>query len=52
MKENSVRKKKGGWRTLGIWVTLAFVVVIVAWYFLIKVASENAMEPVPLKQVK
>ncbi len=41
-------KKRGGWRTLGIWVTLAFVVVIVAWYFLITVAADNAMEPVPL----
>lgn len=40
--------RRGGWRTLGIWVTLTFVGVIVAWYFLIKVASENAMEPVPL----
>lgn len=46
------RTRKGGWRTLGIWVTLAFVAVIVAWYFLITVASENAMEPIPLKQSK
>ena len=52
MSENENNGRKGGWRTLGIWVTLAFVVVIVAWYFLIKVASENAMEPVPLKQSK
>ncbi|WP_309024108.1 hypothetical protein [Pelagicoccus sp. SDUM812002] len=52
MTEESKRTKKGGWRTLGIWVTLAFVVVIVAWYFLITVASENAMEPIPLEQSK
>lgn len=52
MDENLMGKQKGGWRTLGVWVTLAFVVVIVAWFFLIRVASENAMEPVPLKQTK
>ncbi len=50
--EQADEKKRGGWRTLGIWVTLAFVVVIVAWYFLITVASENAMEPIPLEQSK
>lgn len=42
--------KKGGWKTLGIWVTLTFIGLIVAWYFLIKIASENAPEPVPLRQ--
>ncbi|MBK1879285.1 hypothetical protein [Pelagicoccus mobilis] len=44
--------KKGGWRTLGIWVTLTFVGLASAWYFLIKIASENAPEPVPLEQSK
>lgn len=48
MEDSTNTRQKGGWRTLGIWVTLAFVVVIVAWYFLITVASDNAMEPVPL----
>ncbi len=48
MERKADEKKRGGWRTLGIWVTLAFVVVMVAWYFLITVASEHAMEPVPL----
>lgn len=52
MSEGAKKRNRGGWRTLGIWVTLAFVVVIVAWYFLIKVASENAMEPIPLEQSK
>lgn len=45
-------KSKGGWRTLGIWVTLTFVGLIIAWYFLITVASENAPEPVPLEHKK
>lgn len=45
-------RKSGGWKILGIWVTLTFVGLIVAWYFLITIASENAMEPVPLEQGK
>lgn len=49
MSGNGADKKKGGWRTLGIWVTLAFLVLFVAWFFLIKVASENAPEQIPLE---
>jgi hypothetical protein len=52
MAQDSNRKKRGGWRALGIWVTLAFVAVIVAWYFLITVASDHAMEPIPLEHSK
>lgn len=41
--------KIGGWKVLGIWVTLAFLVLIGAWVTLIRVASDNAPEPVPLE---
>lgn len=44
--------RRGGWKTLGIWVTLTFVGLIAAWYFLITTAMENAPEPVPLNQSK
>ncbi|EDY84058.1 hypothetical protein VDG1235_3685 [Verrucomicrobiia bacterium DG1235] len=52
MKKEETSQAKGGWRTLGVWVTLTFVGLIIAWYFLIKVASENAPEPIPLNQTK
>lgn len=52
MTDTLQKKAKGGWRTLGIWVTLTFVGLIVAWYFLITVASKNAPEPVPLEHKK
>lgn len=44
--------KKGGWRILGIWVTLTFIGLIAAWYFLISTALKNAPDPVPLQQTK
>lgn len=42
----------GGWKTLGIWVALAFAVLILSWVALIKVASKFAPEPVPLEESK
>lgn len=52
MSKPNERKSSGGWRTLGIWVTIAFLVLIAAWFFLIKVASENAPEPIPIENEK
>lgn len=49
MSEVTSKGKKGGWRTLGIWVTLTFVGLALAWYFLIKIASDNAPESIPLE---
>lgn len=46
------KKASGGWRVLGIWVTLAFIGLVAAWFFLIKIASENAPEPVPIENSK
>lgn len=48
----STNGKKGakGWKTLWVWVVLAFVILIGAWAFLISIASKNAPEPVPLNE--
>ncbi|ADE54486.1 hypothetical protein [Coraliomargarita akajimensis] len=44
----STRKKGIAW-SLWIPVTLAFVLVIVSWSILIKIAKENPTEMVPLE---
>lgn len=43
-------KEITGWNTLWPWVIVAFLVVIAAWIFLIKKASENALEPIPIER--
>ncbi|MDQ8203616.1 hypothetical protein [Pelagicoccus sp. SDUM812003] len=49
MSEKTESKAKG-WKTLGVWVTLAFVLLVGAWAALIAIASKNAPEPVPLER--
>lgn len=44
--------KGNGWKVLWVWVILAFIGLIAAWYFLISVASDNAPEKVPLVELK
>lgn len=46
----SSSKPASGWKTLGLWVTLAFLALIAAWVALIKVANRYAPEPVPLER--
>lgn len=43
-----MKSKDRGWKTLWIWVALAFLLLVGAWSSLIYVASKNAPAPVPL----
>lgn len=43
------KKKASGWNTLWPWVIAAFLIVILAWVWLIRTASHNAPEPIPLE---
>lgn len=49
---NAHDRKATGWKTLWIWVTLAFAALIAAWVALISVATKNAPEPVPVESSK
>lgn len=45
----SKRAKVTGWNTLWPWVIVAFLIVIGAWVWLIRTASDHAPVPIPLE---
>jgi hypothetical protein len=45
----SESSKVTGWNTLWPWVIVAFLIVIGAWVWLIRTASDHAPEPIPLE---
>lgn len=48
MKKTAKTKGKG-WKTLWVWVVLAFALLVGAWAALITIASKNAPTAVPIE---
>ncbi len=47
----SRNRKPTGWNTLWPWVIAVFAAVIAAWVWLIQIAADNALEPIPIETV-
>jgi len=43
-------RKSSGWNTLWPWVIAVFAIVIGAWTWLIRTASEHAPEEIPIER--